>query len=451
MFINLPAKEKTVGGFSFMIIYNKNFLVLGLSKSGLAAANLISKYGGNVYYFDDAVDNLKYKKIENLSGADFYCAIKSPGFFKKDILSKINKKGVPVISEIELGYYLCKAPIIAITGTNGKTTTATLLHKILSDFKFNSKLLGNIGTAFCEEADELNYSDCVTLEVSSFQLDYIINFRPHIAAFLNISPDHLDIHKTMESYTAAKMNVFNNMRKTEYAVLNYDCKALIDCIEKIKADTYYFSITDKVKKGCYIENTDILFIDKQPEKVCALSDIKILGKHNVENTLCAVTCAKLMGVDNLSIKNSVSGFMGVANRIEFVRTVNGVSFYNDSKGTNIDAALTAINAMDKKTVLILGGSDKGLDYSLLFKNLSPIVTHCFIYGETALNMVNCAVKERYTSFTLCENLNCAVVKAYNFAGNFGNVLFSPAAASFDSFKNYEERGEYFKQVVNKLV
>lgn len=435
-----------------MIISNKNFLILGLSRSGLASAKLISKYGGNVYYFDDVVVNENYQKLEDLSGTHIYCAIKSPGFRDNhSVFSKIAEKEIPVISEIELGFFLCKAPIIAITGTNGKTTTTTLLHKILSDFKFNARLLGNVGTAFCEMADELNYSDCVTLEVSSFQLNYIVNFKPHIAAFLNIAPDHLDRHKTMENYIAAKMNIFNNMQKTEYAVLNYNCEILKKNVKNIKAGIYYFSKIDKVEKGCYIEGTDIIFKDNKVEHVCSLSDIKILGAHNVENTLCAIVCAKLMGVDNLSIKTSVSEFMGVANRIEYIRTVNGISFYNDSKGTNIDSTITAVKAMDKRTALILGGSGKGLDYSLLFKNLSPNIIQCFICGETASEMVKGAAKAGYVNFTLCEDLNCAILKAYKFLGNFGNVLLSPAAASFDSFKNYEERGLFFKQVVNRLV
>lgn len=436
-----------------MIISGKNFLVLGFSRSGLAAAKLIEKYGGRVYYFDDVVSNKDYKKIENLDlFGDIYCVVKSPGFLEShEIFIKITEKNLPVISEIELGYYLCSSPIIAVTGTNGKTTTVTLLHKILKDYKFNSRLLGNIGTAFCEMADELTRFDCVTLEVSSFQLSYTINFKPHIAALLNISCDHLDRHKTMKNYIAAKMKIFQNLQKTEFAVLNYNCEISKKYAEKIKAEIYYFSNLSKVERGCYVEGGSIIFKDKIEECVCNLSDIRILGQHNVENTLCAITCAKLMNVDNLSIQNSVKEFMGVANRIEFIKTINGVSFYNDSKGTNVDSAVTAIKAMDKKTALILGGSDKGLDYTVLFNNLTANIAHCFICGETAANMVKAAKKTGYNNFTVCNDLYCAILQAYKFLGNSGNVLLSPAAASFDSFKNYEERGLYFKKIVNQLV
>lgn len=436
-----------------MIINNKNFLVLGLSKSGLASAGLIEKYGGSVCYSDDAVINENYKKIINLSQApDIYCVIKSPGFKEnQEIFLEITKENLPVISEIELGFCFCKAPVIAVTGTNGKTTTVTLLHKILSDFKLSSKLLGNIGTAFCETADELSYSDCVTLEVSSFQLDYTLNFKPHIAALLNITADHLDRHKTMENYINAKMKIFANMQNTEYAVLNDNCEITKKYKKLINANKYYFSNLNRAVRGCYVDGGDIVFKDIKEEYVCKLDDIKIPGQHNIDNTLCAVVSAKLMGVDNLSIQKSVREFMGVADRIEFVKTLNGVSFYNDSKGTNIDSTITAVKAMDKKTALILGGSDKGLDYRALFKNLSSNVAHCFICGQTTKEMVMAAQAENYTNYTVCENLNCAIVRAYNFLGNFGNVLLSPAAASFDSFKNYQERGLYFKKIVNQLV
>ena len=436
-----------------MIISDKNFLVLGFSKSGKSSAKLIKKHGGNVYYFDDVIVDVNYKKISALENIkDLYCVIKSPGFPETHcIFLEIIEKRFPIISEIELGFYLCRAPLVAVTGTNGKTTTVTLLHKILSDFKFQSRLLGNIGTAFCEMADELSYSDCVTLEVSSFQLDYIINFKPHIAALLNISPDHLDRHKTMKNYIDAKMNIFKNMENTEYVVLNYDSQILQKYSERIRAQIYWFSMTKKIEKGCCIEGGDIVFLDKGKETICRLDDIKILGKHNVENTLCAITCAKLMNVSNRSIQKSVSEFMGLAHRIELIRTLNGVSFYNDSKGTNIDCTITAARAMDKKTAIILGGSSKGLNYDALFNNFPANIVHCFICGETANNMASAAKRSGYLQFSICENLQDAVIAAYKFMGNFGNVLLSPAAASFDAFKNYDEKGQFFKGIVDRLV
>ena len=434
-----------------MIIKDKNFLVLGLLNSGINSYKLIEKYGGAAYYYDDLVENFDYKRAEDIySVKNLYCAVKSPGFFNEKVLEALARAGIPIISEIELGFNFCKSPIIAITGTNGKTTTVNLLHEILTQADLKSRLLGNVGTAFTSSADECQISDLAVLEVSSFQLTDIVNFKPHIAAVLNIDSDHLNVHKTFKNYKRAKLNIFKNTGKCEYAVLNFDDKNLKDV--RTKSDTFWFSINEPVHRGCYVLNEKIIFINSQTiEPVLTLFDIKLLGKHNLQNVLCAVLCAKLLNVDNETIKRTVSNFSGVKHRLQYVKTVNGVNFYNDSKATNINSTLTAVRAMDKPTALILGGSDKGLDYKELFKNLSKNIRHCFICGATAQILEKAAKATKYSYFTVCKNLNEAVKCAYEYIKKEeGSVLLSPAAASFDSFKNFEERGEFFIGIVNSL-
>ena len=433
-----------------MVIKGENFLVLGLSKSGVNSYNLIEKYGGNAYYYDDFIENIEYKKADNIySVKDLYCAVKSPGFFNQKVLECLRGKGIPIISEIELGFCFCKSPIVAVTGTNGKTTTVSLLHEILKEANLKSKLLGNVGTAFTSLADDCQFSDFAVLEVSSFQLMDIAAFKPHIGAILNIDNDHLNIHKSFKNYKRAKLNIFSNMGKCEYAVLNFDDKNLRDV--KTTAKMFWFSINEPVFRGCYILNGKVIFINSHIESVLRLTDIKLLGKHNLQNALCAILCAKLLHVDNETIRRAVSNFPGVKHRLQYVKTLNGVNFYNDSKATNINSALVAARAMDKPTALILGGSDKGFDYRELFKNLSKNIKCCFIYGTTGQIMEKAAKAVKYSDISVCENLDSAVICAYEYIKKEeGNVLLSPAAASFDNFKNFEERGEYFIKTVNSI-
>lgn len=440
-----------------------NYLVVGLSKSGASACRLLLELGANCYIYDDFLTEKTQRVIQELTekGAifikkeqitqkiGFFCAVVlSPGIpIDHEISLLANQRGVRVMGELELGSLFCQAPIVAVTGTNGKTTTVTMIHEILTECGFSSALAGNIGTPLSSIAKSLTTDDVAVVETSSFQLETIHTFLPHISVLLNVTPDHINRHYSLENYEFLKGRIFNNQRESEYAVISADDEASMRISNDIKAKKVLFSL-DNDRAQCLISSGNICFFSKPVMKVC---DLKLRQMHNVYNALAAISVAKLLGADNDGIYRALSRFRGPRHRIEWIRTINGISYYNDSKATNVDASIKAIASMDCPTVVILGGKDKGYDYDDLFRAiLQSQVVHAVITGETRAMMVESATRVGFHDFTVCDNFEKSVRIASMQCKDGGAVLLSPAASSFDQFSGYEERGDVFTEIVEGL-
>ncbi|PWM76006.1 MAG: UDP-N-acetylmuramoyl-L-alanine--D-glutamate ligase [Bacillota bacterium] len=442
-----------------MDIKRQKFLVFGLSKSGVSAAKFLLAHGAEVHIYEE-LDSEKIrenaKELAELGAID--CArtnrtdecdilVLSPGVpINHPLPVEYKKRGKRVIGELELGALFVKSPVAAVTGTNGKTTVCNIVSEMLTAGGVENRLAGNIGTPLTAEADTLGDKIAV-VEVSSFQLETAHLFTPHVACVLNLSPDHLDRHYSMENYTFLKKRILKNMRESEIAVLNYDDAAVRAFAENAKCRLVWFSAKEKVD-GAYISEGKIFL---RGEYVCDESAVNLGGIHRVENALAAMCIADAFGVGTTEMLSALKGFKGVRHRNEFVRTVNGVSFFNDSKGTNTAAALAAAESMRSPTVIILGGKDKGEDYAPLFNGLKPTaVKGAVLVGESRFKMLDAALKCDYKNITLTNDFSAAVKIAAMLAERGGNVLLSPATASFDMFGGYEERGETFCKIVEGL-
>lgn len=443
-----------------------NVLVYGLKLSGYAAARLLAGKGFFVYLLDD---NLCLESEETKQLLDMGCkiidnpsetfvltldmAVVSPSISKGNkVLQLCRKFNIEIISEMELGYrYLPSCNIIAVTGTNGKTTTTELIHHILRFNAMKSHLLGNGGVAVCGEVDDVKSSDNVVLEVSSFQLENIDIFKPHISAILNLTPDHLDRHGTMETYIAEKAKIFFNQQSNDFTVLNADDLNVSNLQYMIKSKVLFFSLRYKVI-GCYLEKEKIMFFDGQNAiKIVDISQLPLVGQHNVQNVMCAVICVKLCGLSFDAIKQALGTFRPLPHRCQPCGELGNVRFINDSKATNIDSALPLLGFAKELTVAIVGGSDKGEDFTRLFSQLSPNV-RCIFVGATANKLVQAATKCNYTYWQTALNMQQAVEEAYKMASiSGGTITLSPCCASFDSYKNFEHRGQEFMRIVNELI
>lgn len=442
-----------------MIVRNKKVLVYGLGESGQGAIKLLLKQKAKVYVYDDnkkALDNLPNNliKVENiteniLSLVDLIVLNPSVSIYCENIKLAylLNKK---IISEIELAYLFKKGDVISITGSNGKSTTSTLIYNILKQAKIKTSLVGNIGNSFSKIVSE-NKKQTYVVEVSSFQLETTNKYNSKIATFLNFTENHLDRHFSLKEYFETKLKIFSNQRKKDFSVLNYDDEKVRDI--KTNGKTYYFSKYNKVK-GVYIFNNYIFFNDgKFEEKVMSVFDIKLKGEHNLENVLCAVLVAKLYKIKNEYISLAVSRFYGLSHRIEFVEKVNDIDYYNDSKSTTVKSTQTAINCFDRdRILLILGGSDKGFGFDDLFENLPKQVKSIICLGEVKDKILSSSKKYNFNNIQCVDSFNLAVKLSYIISKreNLNVVLLSPATASFDSFKNFEERGDTFKKLVKDL-
>lgn len=420
----------------------KTLLILGQGESGLAAAAFARELGIKHIVFDlseSAADNI------NL-------AVISPGIsIYSEIALKLKRHNVPVISELEFAYLALSAPVIAVTGTNGKSTTTSLIGAILQSSGRSAYTLGNIGVALSRKAAELTSADTAVVEVSSFQLEAVKEFRPRIALLLNITPDHLDRHRTMEEYINVKYRIFAKQTKDDFAVLNAD--GLPGSLIPIESQIYYFS-TQKRVKGCYVSDGKVYFC-KNPggvrdKYICRVSDIKLLGGHNLYNALAAALACLLYGVSRDDIVKTLREFGGIRHRLEFVRELDGVKYYNDSKGTNIDSTLKAAASMGGDTTLILGGSDKGYEYDELFLKLPPQIARAVVTGQTKRKIINAAERQGFKNLTECRTFKDAVLKAREITPPGGSVLLSPACASFDMFVNFEQRGDTFVEIVQGM-
>ncbi len=445
----------------------KNVLVVGMAKSGVSAAILLKKLGADVIIQDikerdklgDEPSMLEALGIELYLGKNpddiltaFDLIVVSPGV-PSDLpfFQKAKEHDIPVWSEIELGFSLCKCPVIAITGTNGKTTTTSLVGEIVKSYVSSAQIVGNIGIPFTDKVLGLNEESYVVAEISSFQLEHIHTFKPKISAVLNITPDHLNRHKTLENYIDAKKAIFQNQDQEDYLVLNYDDA---EC-QKMKADanckTVFFSRECELKEGIYVSDQALYARFKgYDEKVIDINELQIIGNHNIENAAAAIAIALCADIPLAIIQNCLRQFKAVEHRMEYVTNIVGIDFYNDSKGTNPDAAIKSIQAIEKPIVLIAGGYNKGSDFSEWVKAFSDRVKYMVVIGEVADLIIDTAKVYNFQAFEKANTLRDAVSIAYSRAESGDCILLSPACASWDMFDNFEQRGDLFKEFVFEL-
>ena len=445
--------------------YNgKKALVCGMAKSGIAAAKLLKRLGAEVTLQDmkkrDAISadvlSLENEGIVLYTGAnpdDIACEqdiiVLSPGIpCDLPFIAAAEAAGVNVISEVELAYGLTLCPITAITGTNGKTTTTTLTGEIMKAVYPETAVVGNIGISYSGEVERLTEKDWVVAEISSFQMEKAKEFHPHISAVLNITPDHLNRHKTMEVYIAMKERVFAKQTAEDFCILNHGDEACRKMADKTAAKVFFFSSSEKLEEGIYLdgENIEVRWGDIN-ETLINVNDLQILGVHNHENVMAAAAAGICAGVALDTIRSVLKAFAGVEHRIEYVATVDGVDYYNDSKGTNVDASIRAVLAMKKPIVLIGGGYDKGSSFDEWTQLFPGRVKHLVLIGVTAPKVRASAEKFGFTAISDCETFQEAVdlCRAKAEAGDC--VLLSPACASWGMFDNYEQRGDMFKEQV----
>jgi UDP-N-acetylmuramoylalanine--D-glutamate ligase len=375
--------------------------------------------------------------------------IPSPGVPADDpFLVAARSKGITIWSEIELAYRFLEGKLIGITGSNGKTTTTTLVHHILKSAGVETFLAGNVGTPLISLVEKMTAGTVAVVELSSFQLELIEHFRPDIGVFLNLTPDHLDRHKTLEAYAAAKARLFENQTELDAAVMNLDDEPS-RAYQPKRAQVFWFSRKQSVEQGACLRGEDIYIVrGTEEEFVMKQSEIPLPGAHNVENVLAAVTAARLAGVDANTIGEAVRGFQGVEHRLEFVAEIRGVRYYNDSKATNVDATLKALDAFPGRILIILGGKDKGSDYTALQISLREKAILALLIGA-ASGKIEAQITGS-VAIERAETLQRAVEIASQTAQPGDIVLLAPACASFDQFQNYEQRGQVFKQLVNDL-
>ncbi|MFH0948713.1 MAG: UDP-N-acetylmuramoyl-L-alanine--D-glutamate ligase [Elusimicrobiota bacterium] len=426
-------------------VVNKNWkkvAILGAAKTGISCANYFSKKGANVLLSEVKQKNdHAFCGIKNLSDKvelEFGChsdeilscdlIIPSPGVSgDAPILLSAKKKDIEILSDIEIFFLLAKYKmIIAITGTNGKTTTTSMVGEALKYAGCKTIVCGNIGAPVCDFIEKSDDKTYVVMEVSSYQLDYTKNFAPHISVILNITPDHLHRHKTMENYADIKSKIFINQKKDDFCILNKDDELCL-----------------KLSQRC--DSTIRFFSSKENKKIL---NLKIPGLHNIENALASIEMLTAAGLSEKTIAKSLSDFNGVEHRLEFVRVLNGVNYINDSKGTNVSSSEVAIKSFNQPIILILGGRDKGSTYTPLIPLIKKNVKKIIAIGE-AKEKIFTELKGA-TDIILLDNIEEAVIKANEFAVSGDIVMLSPACASFDHFENYEERGKFFKKIVNNL-
>jgi len=447
-----------------MDLNGKKVLVVGLARSGMAAIKVLKLLGAEVT-LSESKSRDKIKEADELEkmgvtitgqGIEVFnekydLCVKNPGVpYRSPEMDALAANGVPVITEIELAFQVAKPQhYVAITGTNGKTTTTTLVYEILSKaFPGKAHLCGNIGVPLCETVLENGLMDedghYIALEISNFQLVNIDKFRPEVATIINLTPDHVDFMGGLDNYYKSKTEVYRNMEDGDVFILNSDDPVLAEYTEKypVKCKVNVFSL-DRQDTDSYIKD-GYMFIEG--EKVLPLEAVRIVGKHNLQNIIIAVSAAKALGASNGDIVSAVSEFKGVEHRIEFVRELRGVKYYNDSKGTNTDATIIAVRSFDKGVILLVGGFEKGLPMDELKKNLGS-VKKVIGYGVCGPRLVKELVGD---DGIIVENLQQALDEAVKIAVPGDTVLLSPTTSSFDQYTCFEERGEHFKKLVNEL-
>lgn len=445
--------------------YNgKKALVCGMARSGIAAAKLLNRLGARVTLQDMKkreeisadVLALEGEGIVLYTGAnpdEIACAqdliVLSPGIpCDLPFIAAAEEAGIEVISEVELAYRLTPCPITAITGTNGKTTTTTLTGEIMKTAYSGTAVVGNIGIPYSEEVERLTEKDWVVAEISSFQMEKAKEFHPHISAVLNITPDHLNRHKTMDVYIAMKERVFAKQTAADFCILNHGDETCRKMADKTAAKVFFFDSSETLAEGIYLDGDAIeVRWGTINETLIHVDELQILGVHNYENVMAAAAMGICAGIALDTIRTVLKGFAGVAHRIEYVATVDGVDYYNDSKGTNVDASIRAVLAMKKPIVLIGGGYDKGSSFDEWTKLFPGRVKHLVLIGVTAPKVRASAEKFGFTAISDCETFEEAVALCREKAEDGDCVLLSPACASWGMFDNYEQRGDMFKEQV----
>lgn len=447
-----------------MDLSGKKVLVVGLARSGMAAIRVLKKLGAEVTLSEskkkDDIKEIGFLNENNVEivgqdmavfERDFDFVVKNPGVpYRSPMMQKLQERNIPVITEIELAYQVAKPQhYIAITGTNGKTTTSTLTYEILRRaFPGKAHLCGNIGIPLCEIVMENGLMEegghYIALEISNFQLVNIDKFRPEVATIINLTPDHIDFMGSLDNYYKSKTEVYRNMAGNDVFLLNADDPVVKEYTDRypLKCAKESFS-TDRQSADCIAKDG---YLEIKGEKIIPLNAIKIVGKHNLQNVMIAVSAAKAIGISNDVILEAVSSFKGVEHRIEFVREIDGVKYYNDSKGTNTDATITALKAFDRGVILLVGGFEKGLPMDEMKKHLG-CVKMIIGFGACGARLVHDLVGEDGIVVTTLDE---AVAEANKIAESGDTVLLSPTTSSFDQYTCFEERGDHFKKIINAL-
>lgn len=446
----------------------KKVLIVGLGKSGIAAAQAMIRLKAEVYIQDSKKEEnidahlRTYLKSQGITCyfdqlppdmGIFDMLILSPGVTPElPFIQEACEKGAEIIGELEIAYRIGQGNYAAITGTNGKTTTTTLVGEIFKAAGRKTYVVGNIGVAVISASLDAEDDAWMVTETSSFQLETTKYFKPAVSAILNLTPDHLNRHHTMEAYGEAKAKIFANQSEDGYLVINYDDKECYKLATGCKAKVAPFSRKEELDFGAFVKDGHIVIKNEEHEviDICGVDELKIIGDHNIENAVAAAAICYFAGIDPQVIGNTIRKFGGVEHRLEFSGEIEGVKYYNDSKGTNIDAALTALRAIRENIILIAGGDAKGQDFDEFIENFDGSVKKMILMGRDAHFIQESADKFGFKDYVYCKNLEEAVRKAYELAVPGDNVLLSPACASWDMYDNFEQRGEHFKDCVSRL-
>lgn len=452
-----------------MQLKDKKVLVYGAAKSGISATRLLQKQEAFVILFDSNTklikDDLKEQfdidhnfmlvtgtlQEELMDSIDLL--VLSPGIpTDHPDVELIRAKNIPIWGEIELAFRYSKGKVIGITGTNGKTTTTALVGEIMKTYYEEVYVVGNIGNPYADIALEATEKAVTVIELSSFQLETIEEFKPVVSAILNITPDHLNRHHTMDNYIAIKENIKKNQTMSELCVLNYEDEILRTMAGRLKTRVMFFSSTRELEDGLYLSGDDIIFAKSgNKQLVCNINELIIFGKHSYENVMAAVGIAITMGVPMEFIKKAITSFPAVEHRIEYVETINGVAYYNDSKGTNPDASIKAVQAMKTPTILIGGGYDKKSEYDEWIEAFDGKIKYLVLLGQTRDKIAATALRLGFDNIILVDDLREAVRVCAEKAVSGDSVLLSPACASWGMFENYEQRGRLFKEYVREML
>nr|WP_315022624.1 UDP-N-acetylmuramoyl-L-alanine--D-glutamate ligase [uncultured Aminipila sp.] len=450
-------------------IENKKVLIVGMGKSGIAAAQAMLRLGAKVFVQDSkSVSDIEPQLANFLTSRNVKCyfaekpscldeidmMILSPGVpLELDFVQEAIAKGVEVVGELEIAFRVGNGNYVAITGTNGKTTTTTLVGEIFKNAKRKTYVVGNIGVAVISMAVSAELDSWLITETSSFQLETTKYFKPKVSAILNLTPDHLNRHHTMENYGLAKAKIYENQDESEYFIANYDDPASFELSKACKkAKVVPFSRKEKLTYGAFVADGHMVIINDAGNLItlCRADELKIPGSHNLENALAAAAISYFAGIDPSVISDTLKNFQGVEHRLEYCGQVDGVRFVNDSKGTNPDASIKAIEAMKKGIILIAGGYDKGSDFTDFIKAFDGRVKHMVLLGKTASKIKEQAEAVGYTDITMAKNMEECVAEAFKLAVPGDTVLLSPACASWDMYTCFEQRGEHFKNCVHGL-
>ena len=452
-------------------ISGKNVLVIGAGLSAVGSVRLLNEVGAHVIVLEENKKATLEGIREKLGDADregtqiiigdisdevldtISLAVPSPAVpLDSATMLRIKERDITIWSEIELAYNYSKGRMVAITGTNGKTTTTTLVGEIMKACYESVYVVGNIGVSFAENALQMSDSSVIVGEISSFQLEAVENFHAEVSAILNITPDHLNRHHTMECYASMKENITNNQSVSDTCVLNYDNEYTREFGKRCPAKVVWFSTKEKLSDGFYLDGDEIMMgSNAGPVAIMNIHDMNLVGLCNVENVMAAIAMSLAMGVPLSTILSVIRDFKAVEHRIEFVAQKRGVDYYNDSKGTNPDAAIQGIKAMNRPTILIGGGYDKGSEYDEWIESFDGKVKLLVLIGQTKEKIAECAEKHGFKDYVFKDSFEEALEYCTESASEGDAVLLSPACASWDMFPNYETRGRKFKEYVNKLV